>query len=205
MLRSHRSRLGLFHCTPLSHESKRHIRTPLKIIFTDGLLIGFIIITVSTACFANMRAVDVGAEGHHVLMDHATQERIFAFGERKICQSAVELVGAIGEEGNKHTEFISPPKPNFFGKEDVALFQAGILGICAVAALHGCPADAFRNRSCQGADSIPWGLRSEFHARSANQIVDGPLPVFEGGVILCDFAFAVVGVPRVDVDGDDEV
>ena len=57
----------------------------------------------------------------------------------------------------------------------------------------------------QDADRRLRALCSEFLGRSADQVVDDPLPVFEGGVVLGDFAFAVVGIPGVDVDGKNKV
>lgn len=125
--------------------------------------------------------------------------RIVDWGEKKKGRGK-------GDKGGKqHTEFISLPKPNFFRQEVETLIRAGILSIGPGATLHGCSTDAFRNRLRQDADSRFQALGSEYFARSADQVVDNPLPVLEGGVVLGDFAFAVVGVPGVDVDGKNEV
>lgn len=36
------------------------------------------------------------------------------------------------------------------------------------------------------------------------EVVDGPLPPFEGGIVLGDLARIVEGVPGVDLDGESE-
>lgn len=113
--------------------------------------------------------------------------------------------GWVRRRWDRHTKLISLPEPYLLRQKPQTLFRALILHIGAIAIRLRRTADTLRQRLRQQRHGRLCGSCRELFARGLKEVIEGPLPVFEAGVVLGDLTFGVVGVPGADLDGDDEV
>lgn len=119
-------------------------------------------------------------------------------GEQRELENGVEAM-------RRHTELVSFTEPHLLGQEIQTLVPTLILYVGTVAVRLRRATDALPQRLRQQRHCRLCRIGCEFLSRSLNEVIDGPLPVIEGSVVLGDLTFAVVRVPGADFDGYDEV
>lgn len=110
-----------------------------------------------------------------------------------------------GRRRDRHTKLISFTEPHLLRQKPHTFFLTLILRVGAVAVLLRRAADAVAQRLRQQRHGRLCGVGRELLGRGLEEVIEGPLPVLEAGVVLRDLTFGVVRVPGADLDGDDEV
>ena len=126
-----------------------------------------------------------GPEGNHVLMHGPAHQCV---SPQLICLSKADLLG----------------------QEIHTVVVVGILSVFALAGLGCCGADILSDGASEESDGFVRGGVGGAHYGShdrgccADEGVDGPLPIFEGGGVGLDLTVGVILIPEAQLDREGE-